>query len=97
MKITDQALDRLLRSAARAPQRNLEPAARALEARVLAQYRAGRREEDTPGLLAFFRLGLGLACAVAGLAMLIGFQNYHPGTDGLLSLPDVAVNMALMR
>lgn len=97
MKITDHALDRLLRSAARAPQRDLEPASHALQARVLAQYRASQREDDAPGLLAFFRLGLGLACAVASVAMLIGFQAYHPGTDQLLSLPDVAVNMALMR
>ncbi|MFM8421762.1 MAG: hypothetical protein ACKOEQ_16745 [Verrucomicrobiota bacterium] len=72
MKPIDHQLERLLRSAARAPGRAPTPVSLATQVRVLAAYRQ-RGHAAAIAIQQTWRLGLATACATAALAIAAGW------------------------
>lgn len=79
-------LDRLLRSAASAPERELPELDRGLENRVLAAVRAAQRAGDPTPLLRVLRLGLAMAGATAVFTVLLALGS--PQSAPLVTIED---------
>ena len=92
-------LERLLRSAAAAhPEAVDATLPYAVEARVLAAWR--HRGAAGPDLVAAFRLlrfGLGIACAVALVAVSVSWHNTQPEVDDVYAISNATDNLALLR
>jgi hypothetical protein len=68
MKATDQMLQRLLDAAGKAPSEAVAPPPLDLQTRVLAHWRAGKTEDESISVFAFFRravLGASLVLALS--------------------------------
>lgn len=100
MNDLDHRLGRLLRNAAAAP----APAASAalpfaVEARVLAAWRAGRAEGsgEIAALLRFFRYGFACACAVAIVAVGLSWHGVQSEATDEFALTNAEMNVAMLR
>jgi hypothetical protein len=99
MNDLDRQFGRLLRNAATAPKTAATSALPfAVEARVLAAWRAGRAEGDDLGaVLRFFRYGLAAACAVALLAVAFSWQGVESARSDEFALTNAEINVAMLR
>lgn len=92
MNPSNDPLDRLLKSAARAPKAEPGPASFALEARVLAAWRT-TRNDDGDFLLGWFRRATLCACALAVASLAWNYRALaaaHRG-DGELVVADATM------
>jgi hypothetical protein len=69
------ALTRLLQSAAKAPREELEPISNVLENRIVNAWKRGGAAEDEASLIPIFRWGFALSMLTACLALAAGFQS----------------------
>jgi len=92
MNECDCQLDKLLRAAARAPNRPAEPPSPALEAAVLARWRGARNEDDPAPLFLLFRRATVFAMLLMALS---GAWNYF-GTNNNLETAAMA-SYAMMQ
>lgn len=92
MNSSDHPLDRLLKSAARAPKSAPGPAPFAVEARVLAAWRAARNDEGD-FLIGWFRRATLCACTLAVVSLAWNYRAFvgsHKG-DGELVVADATM------
>jgi hypothetical protein len=94
MKRIDDCLNRLLRSAARAPQRELSALSWATEMRVLAGWRAGQCGADDSALLGMLRRGLAFACALMLISLTLALTHVTRSSDTVWSDPSALVTLA---
>lgn len=98
MKPNPKPLDRLLRAAAAVPQPAPGELPFAVEARVLASWRARPAADDIWMLLPIFRRGLLAACALMVVALALSVQQWNrPDQTEEWEVPALVVNVALSR
>jgi len=99
MDSLNDALLRLLRSAARAPRRETKSdLSLAVEARVLAGWRSSESADPLPaGVLSLLRRGLVFACAVMLAAVALSVVQVHRGTSSLWTAPLELVDASYLR
>ncbi len=92
-------LERLLRSAAAARSSTPEVVLPySVEARVLAAWRfRGNSSPDLAAAFRLLRLGLGIACAVALVAVSISWRTTQPEVDDVYAISNATDNLALLR
>ena len=97
MKAGDDLIERLFEAAARVPQPESDAPPFALEARTLAAWRASAFDSALPGLLRYFRIGLGFASVlmVGLVALSLHEITNMPGDE--FAIPTVALNLALSK
>ena len=99
MNDLDRQFGRLLRNAAAAPKAAATAELPfAVEARVLAAWRAGRAEGgDLAAVLRFFRYGLAAACAVALVAVSLSWRGVQSEATDEFALTNAEMNVAMLR
>ena len=95
MKITDDLVDRLFRAAVSIPWEEPGRPPFALEARILAAWRASHPGGELAGLMRLFRIGLGFASALMALIIALSLRDIAKETRDQQLLPNVTVNLAL--
>jgi len=95
MKDMNDSLWRLFRAARRAPQRDTELPF-GFEARVLAIWKQGTREDDSLWMLMLVRRALVAACVVALLSMALGYSALPEPSQNELTLADSLIKMSLL-
>jgi hypothetical protein len=101
MKSPQNALDRLLKSAAAAPLRVPAPLPHGFEGRVLAALRPGQPDSELAAILALVRRGLALACGLSALVAALCWLNLNRPVQNLaveeFALSADAMNLALAQ
>jgi hypothetical protein len=97
MSSMDKHLDRLLKAAAAAPMEAPQELPFAVEARVLAHWRASQTVDAGQGVLRLFRLGLACAGTLMVAAAVVSLIEIRQTSADQWDLPNATVNMALMR
>lgn len=97
MKRIDDCLNRLLRSAARAPNRDLPGLGWAAETRVLAGWRANLAPADDAMLLILFRRGLAFACALMLVSLTLSVAQVSRSAETVWTDPSAIVTLAYTR
>ena len=98
MKVTDETLRRLLAAAAKAAPETVPAPPLGLETRVLAEWRAARREDESVPVFAFFRratVGAGLVLALCAAWSLVHISSSAIGDEAVLL--DYDIQMSLNR
>ena len=97
MNRTDHQLDRLFRAAARAPERVVNNAPLALEARVLAGWRRAAPPTDTPLLLLpFLRFTALCAGVVLAISLVIYFSDNISTAENELAVSGAPIQLVLL-
>lgn len=97
MKTTQDSLDRLLRSAARASRPALGAMPAYLPARVLAEWRTQTQEFEFPPIMRMLRIGFGFACVVM-VAVTVMHYRQEAQTDLYgLDMLNPAINLTMMQ
>ncbi|MBK9139796.1 MAG: hypothetical protein IPM17_13690 [Verrucomicrobia bacterium] len=97
MKRREACLNRLLRAAARAPQREVPALSWATETRVLAAWRANRAAGDDTALLNVLRRGLAFACALMLISLTLSLTQVSRSADPVWNDPSALVTLAYTR
>lgn len=100
MKMLNQSLDRLLRSAARHRELEMESMPFALEARLLARWRRGDEPSEAaigPAILGLFRRGLAVAFAVMLASLIVSGLQVERNPSDLWSNPIPMANLSYLR
>ena len=103
MNDLDRQFGRLLRNAATVPKSDDGPVLPfAVEARVLAAWRAGRAGRadgsgEIAGLLRFFRYGFACACAIAIVAVGLSWRGVQSEATDEFALSNAEMNVAMLR
>jgi hypothetical protein len=94
----NQALDRLLRNASAARQAAPSEMPFAVEARVMAAWRQSRGGvSDFAAGLRLLRYGLGIACAVALVAVSLTWSGNQSEPDDIYAISNATANLALLQ
>jgi hypothetical protein len=101
MNSPQNALDRLLKSAAAAPLRARAPLPFGFEGRVLAALRAGQSDSELAATLALFRRGLAFACGLTALVTAVCWLSLNQPVQNTaveeFALSADAMNLALAQ
>ena len=97
MKASNDPLDRLLRSAAKAPPQPAAGLSFATQARVLAAWRVGAVEDNDFDLLTLFRHGLALAGALSALMIAISLWEMQHDTADVWAVSDPVINLVSLQ
>lgn len=95
MKRMDEFLNRLLRTAAKAPPRELPTLGWATETRVLGAWRSSRDGADDVALFRILRQGLVCACAITLLSLTLALTQR--GGESFWNDPSAVVNFVYTR
>ena len=90
MKLPDPRLQRLIEAAAKAPFAHVEVAPPGLESRVLANWRAGRGDDESASLFAVFRHAMVGASLV--LVLSAAWSLSRPTSNGAVADEAVRLN-----
>jgi len=96
MKPSDQTLQRLIGAAAKVPPEPVGAAPLGLESRVLANWRAGRADDESASLFAFFRhamVGASLVLALSAAWSLSRPTGGAPGDEAALLDNDIQMSL----
>jgi hypothetical protein len=96
MKLTDEALQRLLKAAAQATPERADAPPLGLETRVLAQWRAAGTDDDSVSLLTFLRratLGAGLVLVLSATWSLTRSGGNATGDEAALLNYDIQMSL----
>ncbi len=101
MNSPQNALDRLLKSAAAAPLRAPAPLPFGFEGRVLAALRTGQSDSELAAILALFRRGLAFACGLTALVTAVCWLSLNQPVQNIavedFALSADAMNLALAQ
>jgi len=93
MKPTSDALQRLIKSAARGRQTESLPVPSRTEIRVLGHWRSRAAEPEWLGLVPCLRRGLAAAWVVGALAILLSVVEIRPATPDAWHIASTLVNV----
>ena len=96
MKPTDQTLQRLLQAAAKAAPKAVDVPPLGLETRVLANWRAGSRDDESVSVFAFFRraaVGAGLVLVLSAAWSLTQTGSGAIGDEGAVLDYDIQTSL----
>src|SRR5947207_805513 len=97
MKPTNDVLQRLFKAAASVERPEPSAPPFALEARILAAWRASHSAGELSGLLRFFRIGLGLASVLMVVIIALSLRNLAKEPGAEFAMPNVTMNLALSQ
>jgi hypothetical protein len=97
MKTNNDSLDRLFKSAARAPQAALGAMPDYLPTRVLADWRASAPDFEFPPIARLLRIGLGFACAIMFTVTVLHYQQEAKNDVYGLDMLSPAINLTMLQ
>jgi hypothetical protein len=97
MKTNNESLDRLLKSAARAPQPAPGAMPDYLPTRVLAEWRSSAQDFEFPPIARLLRIGLGFACAIMFTVTLLHYQQEARNDFYGLDVLNPAINLTMLQ
>ncbi len=97
MKTNNESLDRLLKSAARAPQPAPGAMPDFLPTRVLAGWRMASPDQDFLPVARLLRIGLGFACAIMLTMTVLHYQQETQKDFYGLDVLNPAINLTMLQ